>query len=239
MSLSGKSAIKLRNSSMQQHDFIVVLSREKAAFEGAVVALQDDAAPPPGYNCGFYCCHDALSNITEKRKACMPYDGTLDFPVLFIVTAMNLVALIYGTVNLAREGEIISLRGTEEQNVKMIALVFALVEVTPGFLFLWYVHLIPSALPCMCLSLVSCFSCSALQSKALICYTCHLVTCCASVQVYGVIPMLQMDVMDCGAFHHHTGGSAGCIYRNSGRTAVHHNCSWYQLAAARMHTVQV
>jgi hypothetical protein len=67
----------------------------------------------------------------------MPYDGTLDFPVLFLITAMNFIALVYGTAKLAEEGEIISLRGTEEQNVKMIALVFALVEVTPGFLFLW------------------------------------------------------------------------------------------------------
>lgn len=100
--------------------------------------LQDEFKPPPGYNCGLYCCHDALSKVSEKRKACMPYDGTLDFPVLFIITAMNLIALIYGATTLAREGEIISLRGTEEQNVKMIALVFALVEVTPGFLYLWY-----------------------------------------------------------------------------------------------------
>jgi hypothetical protein len=74
----------------------------------------------------------------------MPYDGTLDFPVLFLITAMNFIALVYGTAKLAEEGEIISLRGTEEQNVKMIALVFALVEVTPGFLFLWCD---PAALP--------------------------------------------------------------------------------------------
>lgn len=104
---------------------------------GSVACVQDESQVPPGYNCGLYCCHDALSAVTEKRKTCMPYDGTLDFPVLFLITAMNLIALIYGTTQLARQGEIISLRGTEEQNVKMIALVFALVEVTPGFLYLW------------------------------------------------------------------------------------------------------
>lgn len=102
-----------------------------------VGCVQDESQFPPGYGCGFYCCHNALSTITEKRKGCMPYDGTLDFPVLFIITLMNLIALIYGTVKLAKQGEIISLRGTEEHNVKMIALVFALVEVTPGFLYLW------------------------------------------------------------------------------------------------------
>ena len=99
--------------------------------------MQGESQVPPGYSCGLYCCHDGLSAVTEKRKTCMPYDGTLDFPVLFLITAMNLIALIYGTVQLARQGEIISLRGTEDQNVKMIALVFALVEVTPGFLYLW------------------------------------------------------------------------------------------------------
>jgi hypothetical protein len=98
-----------------------------------------DNSPPPGYRYGLYCCHDSLSAVTERRKACMPYEGTLDFPVLFLITAINFIALVYGATELAKEGELISLAGTEQQNVKMIALVFALVETTPGFLFLWCV----------------------------------------------------------------------------------------------------
>jgi hypothetical protein len=88
--------------------------------------------------CGLYRVHDGLSVVTEQRKKCMPYEGTLDFPVLFAITAINLVAIGYGFSQLAEEGEIISLRGTEEQNVKLIALMFALVEATPGVLFIWY-----------------------------------------------------------------------------------------------------
>ena len=67
----------------------------------------------------------------------MPFEGTLDFPVLFLITALNLFTLAYGLVEIAKTGELVSLRGSEQENVKMIALVFALVEATPGVLFMW------------------------------------------------------------------------------------------------------
>lgn len=97
--------------------------------------MVQDESPAPG--CGLYSVHDALSQVTESRRRCMPYDGTLDFPVIFVITAINIVAISLGTAKLAAEGEIISLRGTEEQNVKMIALVLGLVEAMPGVMFLW------------------------------------------------------------------------------------------------------
>lgn len=77
-----------------------------------------------------------MSHVTEKRRACMPFEGTLDFPVLLLITALNLFTLAWGLVDIARTGELVSLRGSEQENVKMIALVFALVEATPGVLFI-------------------------------------------------------------------------------------------------------
>ena len=44
--------------------------------------------------------HDGLSKVTEKRKACMPWDGTFDFWVLLSVTAMNLFAVVFGIFRL-------------------------------------------------------------------------------------------------------------------------------------------
>lgn len=97
--------------------------------------MQEEARAAAG--CGLYRVHDALSHVTESRQRCLPYDGTLDFPVIFLITAINIIAVSLGTAKLAAEGEIISLRGTEEQNVKMIALVLGLVEAMPGVMFLW------------------------------------------------------------------------------------------------------
>lgn len=97
-------------------------------------SVQDESAAP---GCGLYGVHNALSTVTESRRRCMPYDGTLDFPVIFVITAINIIAISLGGAKLAAEGEIISMRGTEEQNVKMIALVLGLVEAMPGFMFLW------------------------------------------------------------------------------------------------------
>ncbi len=51
--------------------------------------------------------------------------------MLLFITALNLFAAIYGIVKLSQQGTIISLRGTETQNVQLLAVVFALVEATP------------------------------------------------------------------------------------------------------------
>jgi hypothetical protein len=97
--------------------------------------VQDGFAAP---GCGLYKVHDALSDVTDQRKKCMPFDGTLDFWVILVITGLNLFTVGWGLVKLEEAGEIVSLRGTEQENVEMIALVFALVEATPGILFLWY-----------------------------------------------------------------------------------------------------
>ena len=95
--------------------------------------LQDYVAP----GCGFYKVHDKLSDVTDKRKKCMPFEGTLDFWVLLAITLLNVFVFVYGFITLGQQETIISLRGSEQQNVKLIALIFALVEATPGILFLW------------------------------------------------------------------------------------------------------
>eukprot|EP00892_Ulva_mutabilis_P010707 jgi/Ulvmu1/8008/UM004_0244.1 len=126
------------NSGMLDSSFLGTYShvnRPLIAGAPGPVAEQDESAAP---GCGCYGVHDGLSRVTETRRRCLPYDGTLDFPVIFIITAINIIAISLGTAKLAAEGEIISLRGTEEQNVKMIALVLGLVEAMPGVMFLWY-----------------------------------------------------------------------------------------------------
>ena len=85
----------------------------------------------------------------------MPFEGTLDFWVLCFITIMNLMAVYgglwyahYGTVPFSGEdvkvgaypgGALFELSGNRELNLKLIATVFALVEATPGLLFVWYV----------------------------------------------------------------------------------------------------
>ena len=40
--------------------------------------------------------HDSLSAVTNKRKACMPWEGTFDFWILLAITLMNLAAVGIG-----------------------------------------------------------------------------------------------------------------------------------------------
>ena len=44
--------------------------------------------------------HGYLSKVTETRKKCMPWEGTFDFWVLLLITAMNLFAVVFGIVRL-------------------------------------------------------------------------------------------------------------------------------------------
>jgi hypothetical protein len=105
--------------------------------------LQDDFVEP---GCGLHKVHDKLSEVTEARKKCMPFEGTLDFPVLLVVTLLNIFTVGYWVNNVDDQKDIISMRGTEQENVQMIAVVFALVEMTPGLLFLWCAHYLPACL---------------------------------------------------------------------------------------------
>jgi hypothetical protein len=88
----------------------------------------------------LYKIHDALSKVTEKRKACMPWEGTLDFWVLLAITVTNLTAVFFGATKLQNKDAIFTLKGCESQNIQMIALVFAFIEATPGLLFMTCAH---------------------------------------------------------------------------------------------------
>ena len=80
--------------------------------------------------------HGALSKVTETRKKCMPFEGTLDFWVLLGITLMNLIAVGVGFYKIQDKQQLLSLRGCQSQNVQLIALVFAFIEATPGLLFI-------------------------------------------------------------------------------------------------------
>jgi hypothetical protein len=93
----------------------------------------------------MYRIHDTLSKITEKRKACMPFEGTFDFWVLLGITLMNLGAVgigVYrllkksGSFNILDNPVFTTLYGCQSENVQLIALVFAFIEATPGLLFM-------------------------------------------------------------------------------------------------------
>ena len=92
--------------------------------------------------------HDAGSKVTELRKKCLPFEGTLDFWVLLFITAINLVAVVVGVFSLEDKGAIFTFGGCNSQNIQMIALVFAFIEATPGLLF------IMCAARCLLLSLL-------------------------------------------------------------------------------------
>jgi hypothetical protein len=91
--------------------------------------------------------HDAISKITEKRKACMPFEGTFDFWVLLGITGMNLAAVGYGVYKLDGKEALLTVKGCLAQNVQLIALVFAFIEATPGLLFLMCVSLFAASFP--------------------------------------------------------------------------------------------
>ena len=80
--------------------------------------------------------HGAMSKVTEARKKCMPFEGTLDFWVLLGITIMNLVAVGIGFYKIQDKEQLLTLRGCQSQNVQLIALVFAFIEATPGLLFI-------------------------------------------------------------------------------------------------------
>lgn len=84
----------------------------------------------------LYKIHDAISKVTELRKKVMPWEGTFDFWVLLGITLMNLFAVTVGFIRLGNKSAIISVRGCENENVQLIALVFGFIEAVPGLLFI-------------------------------------------------------------------------------------------------------
>jgi hypothetical protein len=208
--------------------------------------------------CGFYKVHDKLSKVTETRKKCLPFEGTLDFWVLLFITLLNVFVFIYGIVKLAQDGQVVSLRGSEQQNVKMIALVFALVEATPGVLFLWcaaahaptaLLHRdLTASISAACIAPLPACTAGREELLLLVCVAkCIAVSsnrpsvirqAHASIvlQVHGLVPVLPLHAVDCGATCHHARRNIGDFHRVSRRSAVLHNSCGHQLATARLLT---
>jgi hypothetical protein len=90
--------------------------------------------------------HDGLSHVTNLRKYCLPWEGTFDFWVLAGITGMNILSVYVGVSKLRNKDAIFSLKGCENENIQMIALVFAFIEATPGLLFIMCASTCPRVL---------------------------------------------------------------------------------------------
>jgi hypothetical protein len=106
-----------------------------------------------------YCLvHKQLSKVTEKRKLCMPLDGTFDVWVIVVVFVINLLALVGGVRYLYWKGALAKW-GANLESVVWLGVIWAAVELTPGALFLGC-DALPSHSPRLCCHLHS--SCNLL-----------------------------------------------------------------------------
>lgn len=78
--------------------------------------------------------HAQLSRVTNVRKKFMPLDGTLDIWVLVIRLCISLVAAAFGVVRLVKREALIV--WDEESTLIWLAVAFAIVDSTPGILYL-------------------------------------------------------------------------------------------------------
>lgn len=78
--------------------------------------------------------HASLSKVTNVRKKFMPLDGTLDIWVLIIRLLIGLVAAVFGIIRLVKRDALI--RWEEESTLIWLAIAFAIVDSTPGLLYL-------------------------------------------------------------------------------------------------------
>eukprot|EP00892_Ulva_mutabilis_P006100 jgi/Ulvmu1/3862/UM018_0081.1 len=81
--------------------------------------------------------HAGLSRVTESRKKVMPLDGTFDIWILLITMAMSLLAAAVGIKRLYDRGALIEW-DDGRNGLIWIGVVFAVVDATPGMLFLGY-----------------------------------------------------------------------------------------------------
>jgi hypothetical protein len=79
--------------------------------------------------------HDGLSRVTEARKRCMPLDGTLDIWVLFFFMGLSLFSAAVGLRRLIYRNALISWDDGRESLI-WLGIAFALVDATPGLLFM-------------------------------------------------------------------------------------------------------
>ena len=78
--------------------------------------------------------HAALSSVTERRRACMPLDGTLDIWVLMAVTCLSLFSAAYGIRRLVGRDAIYQWNDNAD-TVMWIGVIFGLIDTVPGLLF--------------------------------------------------------------------------------------------------------
>lgn len=90
--------------------------------------------------------HAALSKVTEARRHVMPLDGTLDIWVLLFTMALSLLAAAVGIKRLYDREALIQWDGARNSLI-WIGVVFALVDATPGMLFLGCVNCFLLAAP--------------------------------------------------------------------------------------------
>ena len=83
---------------------------------------------------GLKRAHAALSRVTEQRRRCMPWDGTLDMWALVAVMVMGLTAAAVGLKRLYERNALVE--WNEERNgLVWVGIVFALVETTPSLMY--------------------------------------------------------------------------------------------------------
>ena len=103
--------------------------------EGTDGSCSDAKAAPARKPFALSKVHGALSKVTELRRHVMPLDGTLDIWVLVFSMGLSLVSVVVGVKRLFDRDAL--LQWDEGQNgLIWIGVVFALVDATPGLLFL-------------------------------------------------------------------------------------------------------
>ena len=96
------------------------------------VGVQIEKVPKKGS--GLSDIHHALSKVSERRKLCMPMDGTLDFWVLLATTMVTIASLAIGVARLVQRRAMFD--WSDSNSLMWLGCVFALVDAAPGALYL-------------------------------------------------------------------------------------------------------
>jgi hypothetical protein len=98
------------------------------------VGVQVGKRPKKGFE--FSDVHDALSTVSERRKLCMPMEGTFDFWVLLLTTMLTIASLAVGIGRLIKRRALLD--WSDKNSLMWMGCVFALVDAAPGALYLGY-----------------------------------------------------------------------------------------------------
>jgi hypothetical protein len=166
--ISGCTAVLDSADSSPSEKTATMASIDKA--DGEAVATRDggsgDAAPKTGIK--MYRMHAALSRVTEKRRACMPMDGTLDIWVLMFFLALSFISAAIGFKRLLNRDAVYKWNNNTD-SVLWIGIVFALVDCIPGLLFGGCASTTPLSCASLfpaCSCLLTCAYCVALCAVA-------------------------------------------------------------------------